>query len=181
MLYSILGLIIDTVTGIFGAILLLRFWMQVVRVRPPTAFAQFMFQATDWLVKPLRRLLPGVGGYDWASLAGAFLVVLAAVAVDLLMSGSFTPQALFALSLLRLVQWALYGLMALLIIEVIFSWVNPHAPLAPLVRALNEPMMRPLRRVVPLMGGIDLSPILAFLLLRIALYLASAILLPLAF
>ncbi len=151
MLYSILGLIVDTVTGIFGAILLLRFWMQVVRVRPPMAFAQFMFQATDWLVKPLRRLLPGVGGYDWASFVGAFLVVLVAVALDLLL------------------------------IEVIFSWVNPHAPLAPLVRALNEPMMRPLRRVIPLMGGIDLSPIVAFLILRIALYLASAILLPLAF
>ena len=181
VLYSILGLIVDTVTGILGAILLLRFWMQVVRVRPPMAFAQFMFQATDWLVKPLRRLLPGVGGYDWASFVGAFLVVLVAVALDLFMAGQFTPQALFAFSLLRLVQWVLYGLMGLLIIEVIFSWVNPNAPLAPLVRALNEPMMRPLRRVIPLMGGIDLSPILAFLLLRIALYLASAILLPLAF
>ena len=180
MLYSILGLIIDTVAGLFGAILLLRFWMQAVRVRPPMAFAQFMFQVTDWLVKPLRRVLPGVGGYDWASLAGAFLVVLAAVALHLFMAASFTPQALFAFSLLRLAQWVLYGLMGLLIIEVIFSWVNPHAPLAPLVRALNEPMMRPLRRVIPLLGGIDLSPIVAFLLLRIALYLVSAILLPLA-
>jgi YggT family protein len=181
VLSSILGLIIDTVTGILGAILLLRFWMQVVRVRPPMAFAHFMFQATDWLVKPLRRLLPGVGGYDWASLIGAYLVVLIAVLADLFMALAFTPQALFALSLLRLAQWVLYGLMGLLIIEVIFSWVNPHAPLAPLVRALNEPLMRPLRRVIPLMGGIDVSPILAFLMLRIALYLASAILLPLAF
>jgi YggT family protein len=75
----------------------------------------------------------------------------------------------------------LYGLMGLLLIEVIFSWVNPHAPLAPLVRAMNEPMMRPLRRVIPLMGGIDLSPIVAFLLLRIALSVSSALLLPLAF
>jgi YggT family protein len=85
------------------------------------------------------------------------------------------------MSLLRLVQWALYGLMGLLLIEVIFSRVNPHAPLAPLVRALNEPLMRPLRRVIPPLGGIDFSPIVAFLLLRIALSLASAILMPLAF
>ena len=168
MLYSILGLIVDTVTGIFGAILLLRFWMQVVRVRPPMAFAQFMFQATDWLVKPLRRLLPGVGGYDWASLIGAYLVVLIAVALDLFMAGGFTPQALFALSLLRLLQWMLYGLMGLLIIEVIFSWVNPHAPLAPFVRALNDPLLRPLRRIVPLVGGIDLSMLVAIILLQIA-------------
>lgn len=171
MLYSILGLIVDTVTGIFGAILLLRFWMQVVRVRPPMAFAQFMFQATDWLVKPLRRLLPGVGGYDWASFVGAFLVVLVAVALDLLLAGGFTPQALFAFSLLRLTQWVLYGLMGLLIIEVIFSWVNPHAPLAPFVHALNDPLLRPVRKVVPPIGGLDLSVLVAVLLLQIALYL----------
>jgi YggT family protein len=181
VLYSIVGLIVDTIAGILGGILLLRFWMQAVRVRPPMSFAQFMFQSTDWLVKPLRRLLPGVGGYDWASLVGAFLVVMAAIALDLAMAMSFSPQALIVMSLLRLVQWALYGLMGLLLIEVIFSWVNPHAPLAPLVRALNEPLMRPLRRVIPPLGGIDFSPIVAFLLLRIALSLASAILMPLAF
>jgi YggT family protein len=140
-----------------------------------------MFKATDWLVKPLRRLLPGVGGYDWASLIGALLMIMVSVALDLLIAASVTPQALIVLSLLRLVQWMLYGLMGLLLIEVIFSWVNPHAPLAPLVRAMNEPMMRPLRRVIPLMGGIDLSPIVAFLLLRIALSVSSALLLPLAF
>jgi YggT family protein len=106
---------------------------------------------------------------------------MVAIALDLAMAMSFSPQALIVLSLLRLVQWALYGLMGLLLIEVIFSWVNPHAPLAPRVRALNEPLMRPLRRVIPPLGGIDFSPIVAFLLLRIALSLASAILAPLAF
>jgi YggT family protein len=181
VLYSIVGLIVDTIAGILGGILLLRIWMQSVRVRPPMSIAQFMFQSTDWLVKPLRRLLPGVGGYDWASLVGAFLIVMVAIALDLAMAMSFSPQALIVMSLLRLVQWALYGLMGLLLIEVIFSWVNPHAPLAPLVRALNEPLMRPLRRVIPPLGGIDFSPIVAFLLLRIALSLASAILMPLAF
>lgn len=181
MLYSIFGLIVDTVTGVLGALFLLRFWMQVVRVRPPMSFAQFMFQATDWLVKPLRRVFPGVGGYDWASLTGALLMIMVSVAFYLLMGNMMTPQALVVLSLLRLLQWMLYGLMGLLLIEVIFSWVNPHAPLAPLVRAMNEPMMRPLRRVIPLMGGIDLSPIVAFLLLRIALSVSSAVLEPLAF
>ena len=58
--------------------------------------------------------------------------------------------------------------MALLVIEAIFSWVNPHAPLAPLVRALNDPLLRPLRRVVPLLGGLDLSLLVALILLQIA-------------
>ena len=74
----ILQLIVDTVAGVVGGVLLLRFWMQVIRVRPPASVAQFTFTLTDWLVRPLRRILPGVGGFDWASLIGAFLIVLVA-------------------------------------------------------------------------------------------------------
>jgi YggT family protein len=70
-------------------------------------------------------------------------------------------------------HWILYGLIILLFVEVIFSWVNPHAPLAPMVRAMNEPLMRPLRRFIPPIGGIDLSPLVAFLILRIAVFLTD--------
>jgi YggT family protein len=63
--------------------------------------------------------------------------------------------------------------MALLVIEAIFSWVNPHAPLAPLVGALNDPLLRPLRRVVPPLGGLDLSMLVALILLQIAKYLVD--------
>jgi YggT family protein len=102
------------------------------------------------------------------------------MAVELALMVGLSPQMLLVLSLLRLLQWMLYGFMGLLLIEVIFSWVNPQAPLAPLVRALNEPLMRPLRRFIPPLGGIDLSPLVAFILLQIALRLVAAILLPLA-
>ncbi|OGB20951.1 MAG: hypothetical protein A3I66_19850 [Burkholderiales bacterium RIFCSPLOWO2_02_FULL_57_36] len=180
MLYNIFSLILDTVATVLAAILLLRFWMQTVRVRPPSSIAQFMFQLTDWMVKPLRRVVPGVGGYDWASLLGAFLIALLLVVVHLWIVSALSIQTVMVLSVLRLLQWVLYGFMGLIIIEVIFSWVNPHAPLAPLVRALTDPLMRPLRRVIPLIGGIDLSPLVAFILLRIALYLVDALILPLA-
>ncbi|MDB5840517.1 MAG: hypothetical protein JWQ23_2469 [Herminiimonas sp.] len=179
MLYTIFILIVDTIAAVLAGILLLRFWMQAVRVRPPSSIGQFMYQLTDWMVKPLRRVLPGVGGYDWASFAGAFLVALLSVAVELMLAPAFSVQTLLLLTLLRLAQWILYGLMGLIIIEVIFSWVNPHAPLAPLIGALTDPMMRPLRKVIPLIGSIDLSPLVAFLLLRIALYLVSALIVPL--
>jgi YggT family protein len=178
VLYSIVILVVDTVAAVLAGILLLRFWMQAVRVRPPYSIGQFMYQMTDWLVKPLRRLLPGVAGYDWASMVGAFLVTLASVAIELMATSAFSVDALLLLSLLRLAQWALYGLMGLIIIEVIFSWVNPHAPLAPLVGALTDPLMRPIRKIIPLVGSIDLSPLVAFVLLRIALYLISALILP---
>ncbi|MFC7299177.1 YggT family protein [Herminiimonas aquatilis] len=175
MLESIFTLIIDTIAVVLAGALLLRFWMQAVRVRPPMEIAQFTYQLTDWLVRPLRRILPGAGGYDWASLIGAFLVVLIATAVEVWLRSAFTPHVILLLTILRLCQWALYGLIGLLLIEVIFSWVNPHAPLAPFVRSLNDPLMRPLRRIVPLMGSIDLSPLVALILLRIAIELVATI------
>jgi YggT family protein len=166
---TILQLIVDTVAGVIGGVLLLRFWMQVTRVRPPASVAQFTFTLTDWLVRPLRRVLPGVGGYDWASLIGAFLIVLLASSVMLLAGMSGQGVVLYAL--FRFLNWIIYGFMGLLIIEVIFSWINPHAPLAPFVHALNDPLLRPIRRVVPPVGGIDFSVLVALILLQIVQYL----------
>ena len=119
-------------------------------------------------MRPLRRIVPGVGGYDWASLIGAFLIVLAATSV-LLLAGE--RQAVLLIALFRFLNWIIYGFMALLIIEVIFSWINPHAPLAPFVHALNDPLLRPLRRVMPPVGGLDLSVLVALILLQIVQYL----------
>jgi len=174
VLITILTLIVDTVATLLGAVLLLRFWMQAVRVRPPSSVAQFTFQLSDWLVRPLRRVVPGVGGYDWASLIGAFLIVLLASSILFLLPG-VTIEVVLLKSLQRFLQWILYGFMALLIIEAIFSWVNPHAPLAPFIRALNEPLLRPIRRVVPLIGSLDLSLLVALILLQIAQMLVRMI------
>jgi YggT family protein len=159
-------LIVDTVAGLLGAVLLLRFWMQAIRVRPPSSVAQFTFQLSDWLVRPLRRVVPGVGGFDWASLIGAFLIVLLATSVLFFVGAPW--QAVLLAALHRFLQWILYGFMAMLVIEAIFSWVNPHAPLAPFIRALNVPLLRPLRKVVPLVGNLDLSLLVALILLQIA-------------
>lgn len=173
MLDSIFTLIVDTIAIVLAGSLLLRFWMQAVRVRPPIQVAQFVYQLTDWLVRPVRRVLPGAGGYDWASLLGAFLIALLATAIEIWLRGVFSLQFLFLLALMKVIHWALYGLIGLILIEVVFSWVNPQAPLAPFVRALNEPVMRPLRRIVPLIGSIDLSPLVALILLRIAIQLVA--------
>lgn len=174
MLYSIYHLIISTIAGILGGSLLLRFWMQVVRARPPFAIAQFVFRLTDWLVRPLRKIVPGAGGYDWASLIGAFLVSILGTIAAWWMAPFFSVRFVLLMALVHLMIWIVYGFMGLLILEVIFSWVNPHAPLAPFVQALNQPLLRPIRRVVPPIGGIDLSVLVAFLLLQIVLHLINA-------
>ena len=163
---SIVMLIVNAIATLLGGALLLRFWMQAIRVRPPSSVAQFTFQLSDWLVRPLRRIVPGVGGYDWASLIGAFLIVLLATSV--MFVAGWTAQMVAVAALERFLQWILYGFMALLVVEAIFSWINPHAPLAPFVRALNEPLLRPIRRVVPLVGNLDLSLLVALILLQIA-------------
>ena len=177
MIHSIFNLIIDTAATILAGLLLIRFWMQAVRVRPPVQLGQFIFRLTDWLVLPLRKALPGAGGYDWASLVGAFIVLLVSMAIQLGVRSAFAVNAWLLLSLLALVHAIAYGLIGLIIIEVTLSWVNPNAPIAPMVRALTEPVLRPFRRVLPAIGGIDLSPILAFLTLRILVFVAENLLL----
>ncbi len=162
---SILQFIVDIAAGLLGGLLLLRFWMQAIRVRPPAQIGQFTFTLTDWLVLPLRRLVPGMGGYDWASLIGAFLVVLLASTLLLLVGAPWETVLLGAL--FRFLNWILYGFMALLIIDAVFSWVNPNAPLAPFVHAMNTPILRPIRRVVPPIGGMDLSVLVALVLIQI--------------
>jgi len=174
---NIVSLIIDTVSTLLAGVLLLRFWMQAVRVRPPFSLGQFMFRTTDWLVLPLRRVLPGLGGFDWASLVGGLLVALLSVAIELGVRSAFAFELWLMLSLHSLIHWVVYGFIGLLFLEVIFSWVNPDAPLAPIVRALNQPLMRPLRRFIPPIAGVDLSPILAFLMLRVVLFVTDSLLL----
>lgn len=175
MLTSILNLIVDAVASLLGILFWLRFWSQAVRVRPPSPIGEFTIKLTDWLVKPLRKIIPGVAGFDWASLVGAFVIAVAYAAIAVTLTGAFRAEAVLPLALYQLISWILYSLMGALIIEVIFSWVNPHAPMAPFIRALNEPVMRPFRRVLPPIAGVDLSPILAFIVLRIALALAASL------
>ncbi|QYF96040.1 YggT family protein [Massilia sp. PAMC28688] len=166
-------MIVNAAAVILGGVLLLRFWMQAVRVRPPASISQFTFTLSDWLVRPLRRIVPGVGGYDWASLLGAFLVVALATSLVFLVGASFGEFVRMALH--RFITWMVYGLIALMIIEAVFSWINPHAPLAPFVRALNEPVLRPVRKVVPPLGGIDFSMLVAIILLQIFLILLDMV------
>jgi YggT family protein len=162
---SILQLIVDAAAVLVGGTLLLRFWMQAIRVRPPSSVAHFTFALSDWLVRPMRRIIPGVGGYDWATLISAFLIVLLATSIFLLTGMSV--EGMLLLALYRFFNWIIYGWIILMIFEAILSWVNPHAPVAPFVRALNEPLLRPLRRMIPLVGGLDLSMLVAVILLQI--------------
>ncbi len=128
---------------------------------------QSIFQITDWLIHPIRRLIPGFGGYDWASLIAVLLVALLSTALELLLLRQASFSAITLLALFHVAQWILYGFIALLVLEAIFSWVNPHAPFAPFIRVLNNPILSPLRRLIPPLGGIDFSPLVALIVLQV--------------
>ena len=92
--------------------------------------AQSVFQLTDWVIHPIRRLIPGFAGYDWASLIATFFVALLALTLEYILIPNVSFLVIALLAVFRLLQWILYGFMALLVLEAVFSWVNPHAPFA---------------------------------------------------
>ena len=176
MLNQIAGLIIDTAATVFAAVFLLRFWAQAVGVRPPEQAAGFIFKLSNWLVLPLRQVVPPLGGYDWPCLIGTALAAVFAVLPVVWMTEHFNAWFVMLASTQQVLNWIFYGFMALIALEAIFSWVNPDAPLAPFVGALNEPLLRPLRSLIPPLGGIDLSMLVALILLRVVLQLLSSLL-----
>ena len=175
MLYKIVHLIIDFAGTLLAGACLLRAWMQRQRVAMRNPLGQFVMTLTDWLIKPLRRLIPGYAGIDWASLVAALLVSLGAVLVLVaLRAGSFdvgfpAVGSILGMALTWLVKWAIYLAQALVLIGAVLSWVNPFSPLLPVVDALSGPLLRPIRRVLPMMGRIDLSPLVFLLGTQIAL------------
>lgn len=176
VLNDIAGLIVDTVATVLAAVFLLRFWAQAVHVRPPEPVVRMIFKLSNWLILPLRRIIPPVGGYDWASLIATLFVAGVAVLSTAWMAAQLTPAFLLLATIQQIINWIVYGFMGLLVIEALFSWINPHAPLAPFISALNEPLLRPLRRLIPPLGGLDLTVLIALVLLRVVLKLSSSLL-----
>jgi YggT family protein len=164
---DIVSILLEAVAGLIGGVLLLRFWMQAIRVRPPGNLAQFIYELTDWLVKPLRRIVPGFGGYDWASLIGVLLILGILASFSAWLTNSFVWSVILKIALIDLLRWIYYGLIGIMLLGAVFSWVNPHAPMAPFVQALSDPLLRPLRRIIPLIGNVDLSPMIAMIVLYI--------------
>ena len=175
MLGSLLLTLIDTLGGLLSGVLLARFVMQWQRISFRNPIGQFVVATTDWLVIPLRRFIPGLKGLDLASLLPAWVVQVLVVFIALTVRGAIEGAdpvgllvAMWGVGLLETVKVALYLLMSVVLMSAIFSWVNPHAPLAGVIYALAEPFLRPFRRIIPPIGGVDLSPIALLLLLQLA-------------
>jgi len=169
MLYQILSLLLDAAAGLVGGACLLRLYMQRMRVPFGNPVGRFVFALSDWLVVPLRRLLPALGGWDTASLAAAYLVQLLQLTLLWLAMGAAGPGGVLPLAaLFGLLRLTLTVATVLVIVGAVMSWVRADSSLVNVVERLCAPLLRPLRRVIPLVGGIDLSPLALLLLLQVA-------------
>ncbi|AZF66586.1 MAG: YggT family protein [Pseudomonas sp.] len=162
--------IIQTLGSLYLLIVLMRFILQLVRANFYNPLCQFVVKATQPLLKPLRRVIPSLFGLDMSSLVLALLLQILLFVVILMLNGyqAFTPL---------LLPWGLIGIFSLflkiifwsMIISVILSWVAPgsRSPGAELVAQITEPVLAPFRRLIPNLGGLDISPIFAFIAIQL--------------
>ena len=178
MIDQAIKLVVDVVFGLIVFSLLGRFLMQLLRAPFRNPIGQAVMALTDWVVKPLRKALPGFGGIDWASLFAAFvfqlLWLLALYAIfgrGFSMSGAGFAY-LLAATLLELVKGALWLMVFVIIVQAVLSWVAPDGPLAGLLNAMTFQFLRPLRRVIPPIGGtLDLTPLILIVIVQLILIL----------
>ncbi|MCL4761488.1 MAG: YggT family protein [Burkholderiales bacterium] len=171
-------LILDVAFGIVVYSLLIRFLMQLLHAPFRNPIGQAVMALTDWLVKPLRRVLPGYGGIDWATLLAAYVLQIAwLLALYALFGRGFAMGGagiadLAAAAALELVKTAIWILIVVVIVQAVLSWVAPDGPLAGLLNAMTFPFLRPLRRYIPPLGGaLDLTPLILIVLLQLVLIL----------
>ena len=178
MLIRILSFLLDTLFFVLIGAALLRAWMNRLRVNMSAQPGVFVMAVSDWLVKPLRRALPKAvaqSRVDWASLLAALLLALlyallwaALVGALLNLTAAMLP-ALLLTGLKMLLRVALQLAFAVVLVYALISWLQPGSPMYGLLGRLAEPLLAPLRRFLPSVGGVDLSALVLLLLLQIGL------------
>lgn len=167
--------LLQALTGFLSGALLLRFYMQAWRVSFNNPLGVFVVELSNWLVRPLRKVLPGFFGLDLASLLPAYLLQLVYVLAAFYWRGygvAWSPESLLLLlwwALLATLRLSIYLLIGALLVQAILSWVNPYSPLGQPLVQLTRPFLRPLQRVIPPIGSVDLSPLVAIVLAQLLL------------
>ena len=173
MLGDIFRFLLEIVFTLFGAALIARAWMHAIRLPPFNPLARAVYQATNWLVGPLRKIIPAGNKIDWTSLVATWLaallyiVLIWLVALGALIPAQLLPAAMGS-ALIMAIKWALNLVVWLTLIQAVLSWVNPMAPMMPLLQALTAPMLDPIRRLLP-RTTIDFSPLLLLILAQVLL------------
>lgn len=169
--------LIQTAFGLYILAVLLRFLLQWVRADFYNPVSQFLVKMTTPLLRPLRRVIPGFGGIDFASVVLMLaLQLIELVLVTQLLGQPLSVGGLMVLAVAELLSLLIKVFLFSILIQVILSWVRPgdHSPVSLLLYQLNEPLLAPARRIIPAISGLDLSPILVLVLLQLSLMLLVA-------
>jgi YggT family protein len=177
---DVAGIIVKAAYWLLVPAALLRFYMQWVRVPFRNPVGQFICAMTDWIVLPMRRVIKGSMGFDWASLIAAILLELALALLFDALTGRLGPYASnsgagkwLMLGLFGLAITALTMMLWLTIACAIASWFRLDSTALDALAAISAPWLKPIRRRLPLVGGFDLSPLVLLVLLQIGLVLLS--------
>lgn len=168
-------LIANACSSFLTVLLLMRFFMQVFRAPFNNQIGSFVVNLTNWLVLPLRKVIPPVRGFDSASLIAAYLLQVLFLVLAISLGTSYellsanTALRIAGGGLSALLRIGIYLFIVLLVAQAMLSWFNPHSPLNGLIGRLTDPVLRPLRRIVPPISNIDLTPLIAILLAQIIL------------
>jgi YggT family protein len=166
--------LVDTVVAFFVFVLLARFHFQWLRVPFRNPVGEFVLATTSWLVVPARRVIPGLAGLDLPTLLLAWVLqALGLWAQAAIVGAEPGALAVAAIALVDMLRYSLYILVFAVVVQALMSWINPYTPMAPVFDALTRPFLRPLRRVVPLAGNVDLTPLILLLILYVLLIMVN--------
>lgn len=169
--------LVQVLFGLYSVAVLLRFLFQLVRADFYNPISQFILKITKPLLNPLRRIIPGYRGWDFAALILAWLVLAVELGIVIaLKGGGLQPVVALALAIPELADLIINIFLVALLIQVILSWISPgqHNPAVGLAYSLTQPLLTPVQRMMPNMGGIDFSP----MIVMIGLYLLKMLLIP---
>jgi YggT family protein len=177
VLSQALAFLLDAAASLFILAALVRFWMQAFRAPARNPIAHFSMAMTDWAVRPLRRVIPGIAKLDWSSLVAAWVVefalqyLLVAILNGVWADNGTALSVLLFRAFVELIRLSIYIFMGAVILQAVLSWVSPYHPVAPFFDALAGPLMKPVRKVIPPIGGVDITPVFVLIFLQLVLML----------
>ena len=176
MFGNILHFIINVIFSLFGIALIVRAWMFYIRIHPFNPYAQAVYRVTNWLVQPIRKVVPNSQYIDWPCLVAAWLTAMVCwILLILILSpglplvGGVIGAALAAIP--TMLKWAVNLVLYLTLVQVVLSWVNPMAPIMPVLQTLTAPLLDPIRRVLPTPGGLDFAPLVLLIIAQVLIML----------
>jgi YggT family protein len=176
MLAQIGTFLVDTACSFLVYLLLARFHFQWLRVPFRNPMGEFLLATTNWAVLPARRVVPGLAGLDLATIVLAWLVQALSLWLQAWLNGIEPALApLVAVAAVDLVRYSVYILIFAVFVQVAISWINPDAPLGPFFDMVTRPFLRPLRRFVPSVGRVDLTPLVLLVILYVLMFPLNAL------